>query len=306
MLQKKESEVGSGMNTFITSVIMLFVMSLHAGAQQADELKLGSYVKVTKLDGAEYLGKLVSQDERELRLDSTAIGSVTIPRYLISTIRGGYTSLAEVIERAERQDRFSTRYLLTTNGFSNAEDGSYILFNWYGPDFQFALGEHITAGILTTWIGSPIVGSLKYSTSINESVHGAVGVLAGTSGWLDLGLYFAVPYGSATFGSRLNNLTVSAGYGVVGLDGESDARSLLSLAGTAQIWGRLAFVFDSMILPEISDSRGTIMFGAPGIRWFASNTTAFQFGYPFYYFRDGSTSEYGAAPFPTFGVFVKM
>lgn len=286
---------------------MCFVLSgVLTYAQQDGLPQLGSYVKVTKEDGAEYLGKLVAMDDRELRLDSTQIGSVVIPRYLIAGIRTGYTSLSEVIKRAERQDRFSTRYFLTTNGFSNSEDGSYILFNIYGPDFQFAISDHVTAGILTTWIGSPIVGSLKYSASINENLHGAVGLLAGSSGWLDLGLYFGVPYASATFGSRINNLTVSAGYGIVALNGESNARTLLSVAGTTPVWGRVAFIFDSMILPEISDSRGTLMFASPGIRWFASNTTAFQFGYPFYLIKDGSVNEFGAAPFPTFGVFVKM
>ena len=288
-------------------VCMCFVLSgVLTYAQQDGLPQLGSYVKVTKEDGAEYLGKLVAMDDRELRLDSTQIGSVVIPRYLIAGIRTGYTSLSEVIKRAERQDRFSTRYFLTTNGFSNSEDGSYILFNIYGPDFQFAISDHVTAGILTTWIGSPIVGSLKYSASINENLHGAVGLLAGSSGWLDLGLYFGVPYASATFGSRINNLTVSAGYGIVALNGESNARTLLSVAGTTPVWGRVAFIFDSMILPEISDSRGTLMFASPGIRWFASNTTAFQFGYPFYLIKDGSVNEFVAAPFPTFGVFVKM
>ena len=286
---------------------MCFILSSVLTYAQQDGLpQLGSYVKVTKEDGAEYLGKLVAMDDRELRLDSTQIGSVVIPRYLIAGIRTGYTSLSEVIKRAERQDRFSTRYFLTTNGFSNSEDGSYILFNIYGPDFQFAISDHVTAGILTTWIGSPIVGSLKYSASINENLHGAVGLLAGSSGWLDLGLCFGVPYASATFGSRINNLTVSAGYGIVALNGESNARTLLSVAGTTPVWGRVAFIFDSMILPEISDSRGTLMFASPGIRWFASNTTAFQFGYPFYLIKDGSVNEFGAAPFPTFGVFVKM
>ncbi len=294
------------MNTLLTFLVMLVLLKVPLAAQEQGMPPVGSYVKITKRDGAEYLGKLVSIDDREVRLDSTVIGSVVVPRYLINRIRGGYSSLTEVVERAERQDRFSTRYFLTTNGFSNAEDGSYILFNWYGPDFQFALSDHLTAGILTTWIGSPIVGSLKYSVSINDELHGAIGVLAGTSGWLGLGLYFAVPYGSATLGSRLNNITVSAGYGVVSVEGETNSRTLVSVGGTTQIWGRLAFVFDSMILPQVSDTRGTLMFATPGIRWFASNTTAFQFGYPFYYVKDGSTNVYGAAPFPTFGVFVRM
>lgn len=284
----------------------MFAITVVSWAQQSASPGPGSYVKVVKQDGAEYLGKLVSQDEREVRLDSTAIGSVVIPRYLISSIKWGFTSIQDVSIRDERQDRFSTRYFLTTNGFSNAEDGSYILFNIYGPDFQFALSENVTAGILTTWIGSPFVASLKYSASVNENLNGAVGLLAGSGGWLDLGLYFAVPYASATYGSRLSNVNVSAGYGIVAIDGESDARTLLSVAGTTPIWGRLAFVFDSMILPEISDRRGTMMFASPGIRWFASSTTAFQVGYPFYMFKNGDINESGAAPFPTFGLFIKM
>ena len=275
-------------------------------AQQGDAPLLGTYVKVVKQDGSEYLGKLVSADDREIRLDSTAIGSVIIPRYLIASMKGGYSSLQDVTVRDERQDRFSTRYFLTTNGFSNSEDGSYILFNIFGPDFQFALSEHLTAGVLTTWIGAPVVGSLKYSTSIDEHLHAAVGVLAGSGVWLDTDLYFGVPYASVTYGNRLSNVNVSVGYGVVSFDADPEARTLFSIAGTIPIWGRLAFVFDSMILPEISSSRGTLMFASPGIRWFASGSTAFQVGYPFYVARNGNLNESGAVPFPTFGLFVKM
>ena len=65
-------------------------------------------------------------------------------------------------------------------------------------------------------------------------------------------------------------------------------------------------LLDSMILPEISNSRGTLMFASPGIRWFASGSTAFQVGYPFYVARNGNLNESGAVPFPTFGLFVKM
>lgn len=293
------------MKALLTLFFMLGLVAI-SQAQQGGTQLLGTYVKVVKQDGSEYLGKLVSQDDRELRLDSTSIGSVVIPRYLIANITGGYTSLQDVTSRDERQDRFSTRYFLTTNGFSNSEDGSYILFNIFGPDFQFALSEHVTAGVLTTWIGAPVVGSLKYSKSINEQVHAAVGVLAGSGVWLDTDLYFALPYASVTYGTRLSNINVSVGYGLVAFDADPDARTLFSIAGTTPIWGRLAFVFDSMILPEISNSRGTLMFASPGIRWFASSSTAFQVGYPFYIARNGNLNESGAVPFPTFGLFVKM
>ena len=296
---------GPSMKALLT-LCLLLVLVAASQAQQDGLPLLGTYVKVVKQDGSEYLGKLVSQDDREVRLDSTPIGSVVIPRYLVATIKGGYTSLAAITASDERQDRFSTRYFLTTNGFSNSEDGSYILFNIFGPDFQFALSKHVTAGVLTTWIGAPIVGSLKYSSSISENVHGAVGVLAGSGVWLSSDLYFALPYASVTYGTRLSNINVSVGYGLVAFDADPDARALLSVAGTTPIWGRLAFVFDSMILPEVSDTRGTLMFASPGIRWFASSSTAFQVGYPFYIVRNGNLNESGAVPFPTFGLFVKM
>lgn len=291
----------------IILICLFTICSAVVGKGQANqESPIGTFVKVTKQDGSEYIGKLVSQDEREVRLDSTSIGSVIIPRYLISTILGSSASRVEAIDIAQKQNRFSTRYFLTTNGFSNSEDGSYILFNIFGPDFQFALTDHVTAGILTTWIGSPIVGSIKASATLTDNVHGAVGLLAGSSGWLDLGLLFALPYGSVTYGNRMNNVTVSGGYGYVAVDGEGDGRTLLSLAGTAKMWGRLSLVFDSMVLPSISENRGTMAFVSPGIRWFASNTTAFQFGYPFYYFNDGGDTDSGMLPFPTFGIFVRM
>ncbi|MBU3699879.1 MAG: hypothetical protein FGM33_07705, partial [Candidatus Kapabacteria bacterium] len=244
--------------------------------------RVGSWVTVQKTDEGRYVGILLSADEREVLLDSTAIGSVVIPRSLVRSIEASTSAASQVRASSAGHVPFSSRYFITTNGFPIGEDGAYILFTTAGPDFQFAPTENLSVGLLTTYIGSPIIGSIKATTKVSENVNLAAGALVGWNGWIPSFFFFALPYGSVTYGTRASNVTTSVGYGYVGYDGEGGGRTLFSLAGQTHAWSKVSVMFDSIILSAGNDS-SMLLFGMPGLRVATGRNSAFQVAFPFAY-----------------------
>ena len=119
---------------------------------------------------------------------------------------------------------------------------NYIQWNLFGPDIQFSVSDHFGVGIMTSWIGNPVVGSFKYSNKISKNVHYAIGGLVGTTTWIGrAGL--ALPFAALTFGNGRNNINFSSGYGAVCTGFESQGTALYSIAGMAKLSNKLSFCF---------------------------------------------------------------
>ena len=285
----------------IVTVMCLAATAVATVAQAQQAPRVGSWVTVEKTDDGRYVGILLSADEREVLLDSTAIGSVVIPRAFVRSIVPAAGQASQQRATAAQALPFSSRYFITTNGFPIAEDGAYILFTTVGPDFQFAPSENVSVGLLTTYIGSPIVGSIKVTARVSDGVNAAAGALIGWNGWIPEFIFFALPYGSVTFGSRASNVTLSTGYGYVSYDGDDGGRALFSLAGQTHAWSKVSLMFDSIILSAGTNS-SMLLFGMPGLRIATGRNSAFQVAFPFAY----AEGELMMVPIPTIGYFVRM
>jgi hypothetical protein len=171
----------------------------------------------------------------------------------------------------------------------------------YGPDFQFGLGKNVGIGVMSTWVGMPIIGTLKYSFSKTEKLHYGFGLLAGTGSWALPEWGMALPFGVVTLGDKKNNINFSAGYGAIIEKGKSDGRFLFSIAGFSKVGKKISLVLDSFIMPagnyfneeEINYNPSTgynetiivrkrkegFALIIPGIRWQLDPNKAFQFGF---------------------------
>lgn len=230
------------------------------------------YIIIT-YEGGEFIGKIISQDAREILIETQDRGQILIPKYQIKEMKelkpGELSPSGEYIPA----QIFATRYFITTNGLPIEKGESYILWNLYGPDFQFGVGKNLSVGILTTWFGVPIIGSVKYSLQLGENTSLGIGTLLGTGSWAAPEFGLALPYTALTFGNRRSNLTFSAGYGAVWSEGESEGRALLSVAGMTKVTKNMSLVFDSFIIP------GTVALLIPGFRFQSKDDKAFQFGF---------------------------
>ncbi|MBU3678231.1 MAG: hypothetical protein FGM32_01320 [Candidatus Kapabacteria bacterium] len=285
----------------ILTVVCIAALASASVSQAQQAVPIGTWVTVEKTDDGRYVGVLLSADEREVLLDSTAIGSVMIPRTLVRSILPAAGQASQQRALAAQTLPFSSRYFITTNGFPIGDDGAYILFTTFGPDFQFAPTENLSVGILTTYIGSPILGSIKATTRVSDNVNAAAGALIGWNGWIPEFIFFALPYGSLTFGSRASNVTLSTGYGYVSYDGDGGGRAMFSVAGQTHAWSKVSLMFDSIIL-SAGSSTGMLVFGMPGVRVATGRNSAFQVAFPFVY----AENELRMVPVPTVGYFVRM
>lgn len=171
---------------------------------------------VTKNDGNEYVGYILSDDGREVLIETQMLGKVFIPKSDIKSIRKlDYSEDVQKDGEVNSPGVFTTRYQFTTNCFPIKKGENYAMVNLYGPEVHFAVHKDFSVGVMSTWIGSPIALALKYTRgTANPKINYGVGALLGTSGYLNSGrgrggLY----WGMVTYGDRRSNATLSLGFG---------------------------------------------------------------------------------------------
>ncbi|MDG1147278.1 MAG: hypothetical protein P8N52_03120 [Crocinitomicaceae bacterium] len=251
--------------------------------------------RIVKTDGSELVGKIISQNEREVLFVTKYTRQFYIPQHVIKEIivldNSDFNHNGEFVG----EDKFATRYFITTNGLPIKKGEHYVQWNLFGPDFQFGLGKNFGVGVMTSWLGMPIIGTVKKSWELGERAQFAVGGLAGFGSWAAPDWGLALPFGTLSFGDRSANIAISGGYGAVWQDGDVNGRAITSLAGMVKVSPKISIVFDSFIMlpgksiehteyyPDGSytytNRRPGFALLIPGIRWHQSENKAIQFGF---------------------------
>jgi hypothetical protein len=253
---------------------------------------------VIKNDGTEFVGYILSQDEREILIETENLGRVIIPKHEIREIREIMQGEMKAGSYAGH-NVFSSRYFFTTNGLPQEKGDNYALITIYGPVGHFNLAKNFTLGGFTSWLGVPIVASLKYAIPVTDYLSFGVGALGGTLSWLDFGALAGMAYGSFTVGNQHNSLTVSGGYAAVrDRDDVATSDPLFTVAGMVRLGKNISFVGDSFIYAG-PDPAFIIV---PGLRFSRNENKAFQIGLA------GVIFEGEAVPFPIpmLGWFLKI
>ena len=284
-------------------VLISFIAADKAQAQVSNSIDSNKVYVIIKNDGSEFIGKIISSDMREVVMETQKLGAIAIPKHEIKIMKLLQNGDLGTAGSFVPNEPFATRYFITTNGLPIAKGESYITYNLFGPDIQYGLADNLGVGVITSWIGSPIIFTTKYSFEIDKNVNGAVGLLAGTGGWASsFGL--AIPYGSITLGNRKSNITGSLGYGTIwGNENNGGGRTIVSIAAMHKISKSISLVFDSFILPttktdidpfDNKEYKNYFALLLPGFRFQTSETGAFQFGFAGMSFE----GETFAVPFP--------
>lgn len=252
--------------------------------------------RIIKSDGGELFGKILHENSREILFLTKNNKQIYIPQHVIEKI--------ELVKKSDfnekgafvGEDKFATRYFITTNGLPIKKGEHYVQWNLFGPDFQFGIGKDLGVGVMTSWIGVPIIGTIKKSWKLGEKSQFAIGGLVGTGSWADFSVGGALPFGTLSFGDRSKNIAVSGGYGALwGFgSGAVEGRAITSIAGMIKISKNLSMVFDSFILLPSSRSITSNQFALimPGIRWHQDEGKAIQFGFA------GIANDDGLFPVP--------
>lgn len=227
---------------------------------------------VIKNDGAEYVGTIIEENAREVLVKTMSLGEIYIPKHEIKEI-----ILLQSDGGSEKREQFATRYFFSTNGFS-LDDENYIIWNIFGPDIQINYKNKVGIGLITSWFGSPIIGSIKYSKTLDETTHLGYGSLLGTGSWSQLRVGGVLPYVSLTKGDATKNLTFSAGYGLLWDETDVSGNALVSIAAMNKTTNRISLVFDSFILYNSSQA-DVFSLIIPAIRVESEKKRAFQIGF---------------------------
>ncbi len=281
---------------YLILLCSLFAFFSHSFAQE-DYFSRPDYVMVADTNtyriilanGNEIIGKIISQDRREMLVITNDKREILIPQYEIKefivmsandfNLKGVYLG----------EDKFATRYFISTNGLPIRKGEHYVQWSLLGPDFQFSVTDNFGIGFMTSWVGIPFIGTLKYSFKLGKATHFAIGFLAGTGSWAAPTWGGILPFGTISFGNRQANIAFSAGYGGVWADGNFQGRALGSVAFMAKIGPKVSLVFDTFILlpgqnknpaGDFSRSYDSYLFALiiPGLRWHLGEGRAFQFG----------------------------
>ena len=258
--------------------LLSFLCLTSIGFSQNDTIatQFTTTYRIIKNDDSELIGKILSEDAREILILTSDNREIYIPQHVIKKMELVNSSDFDNRGTFVGEDKFATRYFFTTNGLPVKKGEHYVQWNLYGPDFQFSLGNNIGVGVMTSWIGIPIIGTIKKSWELGENTQFAVGGLLGTGSWSNPDFGLALPFASLSYGNRRSNIAFSAGYGAVWSDGSSNGAALVSVAGMKKLSSKISLVFDSIIL--LSESNDFTLF-IPGIRWHQSEGRSFQIGF---------------------------
>ncbi len=282
--------------TFCTFLILMLFSANQVSAQTTDT---SAIYLIVKTDGQELTGKIISQDAREVLLETKTIGLVAIPKLSIKEIRLLKNEEIKGDGAYNPDQIFATRYFITTNGLPIKKGDMYAQLNLFGPEIQYGVTEDFGIGLMTSWIASPVVLSAKYSKKVGKNLNVGGGVLLGTGSWTFPNFMMALPFGVLTYGNRKSNINISVGYGAVSdktysyvidpstqtfteiYKRETNGRALLSIAGMATISKKVTFVFDTFIIPDDGkqgDLEGLALI-MPGLRFQTNSDRAFQIGF---------------------------
>jgi hypothetical protein len=280
----------------VATVVFLFCSVYTYSQQKIDSTKI--YV-LTQNDGTEITGKILKSDEREITVLLTDGRKIVIPQYVVKTITPTNTSDFNSLGQFVGEENFRTRYFLTTNGLPLKKGKNYVQWTLLGPDLQFSITDRLGAGVMTTWIGMPIIGTIKYTGNISKNVNYAIGTLIGSGTYIAPSFGGALPFGAITFGDGRSNLNLSAGYGAIWANGDVNGRPLLSLGGMTKVGKRVTLVLDSFFLlasasTYSSSQNSTFGFVLPGVRIHSTDTRAFQIGFA----SIMSDNKFRPIPFP--------
>ncbi len=205
----------------ITLLLLIFLgiqsfQNSNAQVVQTNEIDTNTYV-ITRSNGNELIGKIISDDGREVLIQTNTLGKIYVPKANIISIKKINVSKEIVNGEYRSNSPFTTRYQFSTNAFPIKKGENYAAINLYGPEVHFAVSNRLSIGIMATWIASPLVLALKYTIPTkNEKVNFGFGTLLGSTGYLNQGRGFGgLHWGMMTYGNRMNNITLSLGYSYI-------------------------------------------------------------------------------------------
>ena len=197
--------------------LLLIVFQISITAQSGDSTDSKKLVLITKNNGGEFIGEIISDDGREILLMTTNIGKIYINKSDISGITSvDEKSTTKIGGEFRAEGPFTTRYFFTNNSLPLKKNEHYAMIQLYGPEVHFSVSDKLSLGVMASWIASPIALASKLCLYSKNNIHISLGNILGNSGYIEQGKVFGgLHWLTITKGDRMKNISFSAGYGYV-------------------------------------------------------------------------------------------
>ena len=170
----------------IFKVLLLSVLIPNYTNAQSDTIE-PEKVLVVMANGIERVGVILSDDGREILLETEALGQIYIAKADIVSITVIDDDVVEPFDGDVRlAGPFTTRYYFTTSALPIKKGEDYAMINLYGPEAHFSLSKNFSLGVMSTWIASPFIAVAKYTIPTgNENINLGIGGMFGTTGYIN-------------------------------------------------------------------------------------------------------------------------
>jgi hypothetical protein len=246
---------------------MLLILIVNCGATLAQVPDTTKTFRVETADGNEYLGRIIEQNNGQIRLDTENIGVITLRMSDIVKLEEVKVSqIKNSVYWFENPQ--ATRYLWSPNGFGLKRGEGYyqniwVLFNQVsiGVTDHFSVGAGMVPLFLIAGAPTPAWITPKFSIPVSKDrvSIGAGALVGGVLG--ESGTGFGVLYGILTLGNRDKNLSLGLGYGYSG-DNPPNAPAI-SLSAMIRTGQRGYFLTENYYFGGES---GIVMFSVGGRR----------------------------------------
>ena len=241
------------------------------------------YVVVELGNNTSITGKKVSDDGREIGIMTVDKGLILIPKYQIRTITVSAT-MPTVGGKRVFPNPHPSRYFYSPSGIPLKKGEGYIQAIYYlAFQGQYALTDHWSIGVTTTYIACPLLINAKYTNTLHKSADGkknvylATGIQAGSLTWIDPGTYLGLGYAGLTFGNSESNITINGGVLASSSNdnyyssGRSSAsQPAISLSWNQRVSSNASFMGEVWLL-------GNTIIGGPGMRFYSGRKNTVDF-----------------------------
>ena len=191
--------------------------------------------RIETKDGNEFIGTITYEDSEHIKILTENLGEITIPVSFIKS-REKFSPARIKEGKAWVQNYQDARYFWCPNGYGLNRGEAYYQNIWlfynqvsYGVTRNFSVGAGIIPLFLIAGTPTPVWIVPKVSIPVvKNKFNMGVGALVGTVLGAEKST-FGILFGTGTFGSRDNNVTLGIGYGFVA-DGWAE-KPMINLSG---------------------------------------------------------------------------
>ncbi|WP_194775321.1 hypothetical protein [Pararhodonellum marinum] len=239
---------------FFLIVTCLFMLLYSQPIWAQEESRVEQVFRVTTLDGNEFIGKIIHEDDESLTLRIGDFTKAIIQKHSIESIV--LLTYRSLVDGVPWFDNFqATRYFFSPNGFALDKGESYYQNAWillnqatFGVSDNISVSTGIIPLFLLGGSSTPVWLNVKASIPVVEDKH-HIGVGALVGAVVDRkSTGFGVLYAVNTFGNKDQNINVGLGWAFSGKS--SISHPIISLGGMYRTGPKGYFITENYFIPS--------------------------------------------------------